>query len=348
MWLISLRDLQWRLRRFVVAVGATGLVFGISLLMAGTEYTLYEDGRRIVRSFSADAWVVAEGTSGPFTTSSPMPAQGAEAVAQVPGVTAAEPVVIFHSTTGDDSLRDINVIGYRPGTFVAGPVTEGRELQAAGETVADVALDVDVGDIVRAGGHDLEVVGLAEQVTWYFGTPTLFVTLQDAQAIAFRGQPLAMGVAIRGAPTAAPAGLLALTNEQVVADLERPLESSTQTIALLNVLLWIVAAGIIGSMVYLSALERSRDFAVFKATGATNRGLLVGLLLQAVMLSAAAAVVAMIVALALAPAFPFTVEIPASVYLRLGTVVLVVGLVASLAGLRRAVKVQPALAFGGG
>lgn len=31
-------------------------------------------------------------------------------------------------------------------------------------------------------------------------------------------------------------------------------------------------------MVYLSALERSRDFAVFKATGATNRALLVGLL----------------------------------------------------------------------
>ena len=348
MWLISLRDLQWRLRRFLVAVAATGLVFGISLLMAGTEYTLYEDGRRIVRSLGADAWMVAEGASGPFTTSSPMPAQTAEEMARVPGVSAAEPVVILHSTIGDDPPRDINVIGYRPGSFVTGPVTTGRALQARGETVADVALGVEVGEEVRAAGHTLVVVGLAEQVTWFFGTPTLFVSLQDAQALAFRGQPLAMGVATTGVPSSEPAGVRLLTNEEVVADLERPLESSTQTIALLNALLWVVAAGIIGSMVYLSALERSRDFAVFKATGATNGALLVGLLLQAVVLSAAAALVAVIVALALAPTFPFTVEIPASLYLRLGVVVLAVGLVASLAGLRRAVKVQPALAFGGG
>jgi putative ABC transport system permease protein len=66
-----------------------------------------------------------------------------------------------------------------------------------------------------------------------------------------------------------------------------------------------VAAGIIGSIVYLSALERQREFAVLKATGAANRSLLAGLALQAVLLSAAAA------------------------------------------GLRRAVGVQPALAFGG-
>ncbi|HWB72451.1 MAG TPA: ABC transporter permease, partial [Egibacteraceae bacterium] len=321
---------------------------GMSLLMAGTEFTLYEDGRRIVRSFGADAWVVAAGTSGPFTTSSPVPAQAAEEVAQAPGVKAAEPVVIFHSTVGEDSLRDINVIGYRPGSFVAAPVTAGRELRAGGETVADVALGVEPGDVVSAGGHDFVVVGVAEQVTWYFGTPTLFVALDDAQAMAFRGQPLAMGVATTGVPAAVPAGLRLLTNEQVVRDLERPLESSTQTIALLNLLLWLVAAGIIGSMIYLSALERSRDFAVFKATGGANRALLAGLLLQAVVLSTAAAIVATVVAWLLRPAFPFTVEIPTSVYLRLLAVVLVVGLVASLAGLRRAVKVQPALAFGGG
>lgn len=348
MWLISLRDLQWRLRRFLIAVVATGLVFGMSLLMAGTEFTLYEDGRRIVGTFGADGWVVADGTSGPFTTSAPLPAVAAEEVSRAGGVTAAEPVVIFHSTVGRETLRDVNVIGYRPGSFVAAPVHEGRGVQGPGETVADAALSVAPGSTLHVGGHELTVVGTAEKVTWYFGTPTLFVPLEDAQAIAFRGQLLAMGVATRGVPTSVPAGLQLLTNEQVVADLERPLESSTQTISLLNVLLWIVAAGIIGSMIYLSALERSRDFAVFKATGATNRALLAGLLLQAVVLSAAAALVAAAVAWLLVPVFPFAVEIPPAVYARLGAVVLTVGLVASLAGLRRAVKVQPALAFGGG
>ncbi|CAN5824509.1 FtsX-like permease family protein [soil metagenome] len=347
MWLISLRDLQWRRRRFVIAVIATGLVFGISLLMAGTEFTLYEDGRRIVGSFGADAWVVDEGTSGPFTTASPIPASTASRVALEPGVEAAEPVVISRSTVEREAPQDVNIIGYRPGSFVAIPASSGRGPQEPGEAIADVALGVDVGATISVGGHDLRVVGLAEQVTWYFGTPTVFVLLPDAQAITFRGQPLAMGVATLGVPSALPDGLRALDNSQVVRDLERPLKSSTETIALLNFLLWIVATGIVGSMVYLSALERSRDFAVFKATGATNRSLLAGLLLQAAVLAAASAVVAVVVAWLLVPSFPFTVQIPAALYLRLAAIVTAVGVLASLAGLRQAVKVQPALAFGG-
>jgi putative ABC transport system permease protein len=37
MWLVSLRDLQWRRRRFLIAVAATALVFAMSLLMAGAD-----------------------------------------------------------------------------------------------------------------------------------------------------------------------------------------------------------------------------------------------------------------------------------------------------------------------
>jgi putative ABC transport system permease protein len=71
-----------------------------------------------------------------------------------------------------------------------------------------------------------------------------------------------------------------LSDAQAQADLERPLASGTQSIAFINALLWLVAAGIIGSIVYLSALERQREFAVLKATGAANRSLLTGLALQ--------------------------------------------------------------------
>ena len=125
------------------------------------------------------------------------------------------------------------------------------------------------------------------------------------------------------------------------------MKNGDQTLVLINGLLWIVAAGIIGSIIYLSALERLRDFAVLKATGASNRALLGGLALQAVVLAAASAVLATVIAQLLGPIFPFTVAIPASAFLMLGVVALVVGLVASLAGLRRAVHVDPALAFGG-
>jgi putative ABC transport system permease protein len=347
MWRVALRDLQWWRRRFVIAVLATSLVFGMTLLMTGADASLHNEGRRIVAVLGADAWLVAEGASGPFTTSTPIPAADADRVAATPGVVRADPLVVLHSTLRRPSVRDVNVIGARPGGLGMPPAAEGRAVAGSGEVVADTALGLALGERVELGGLELEVVGLADRVTWYFGTPTVFVAFQDAQALGFKGQPLAMTILTQGVPRSAPAGLQVLSDAQARTDLERPLASGTQSIAFINALLWLVAAGIIGSIVYLSALERQREFAVLKATGASNRSLLAGLALQAVLLSAAAAVLAAGIARLLAPGFPFTVEIPPSALPRLLGVAVVVGLVASAAGLRRAVGVQPALAFGG-
>jgi putative ABC transport system permease protein len=347
MWRVALRDLQWRRRRFVIAVLATSLVFGMTLLMTGADASLHNEGRRIVAALGADAWLVADGASGPFTTSTPIPAADAGRVAATPGVVRADPLVVLHSTLRRPSVRDVNVIGARPGGLGAPPPAEGRPVRRSGEVVADTALGLRPGAQVELGGLEFHVVGLADRVTWYFGTPTVFLAIQDAQGLGFDGQPLAMAIITHGVPSSAPSGLQMLSDSQAQADLERPLASGTQSIAFINALLWLVAAGIIGSIVYLSALERQREFAVLKATGAANRSLLAGLALQAVLLSAAAAVLAAGIARLLAPGFPFTVEIPPSAFPRLLGVAVVVGLVASAAGLRRAVGVQPALAFGG-
>ena len=57
----------------------------------------------------------------------------------------------------------------------------------------------------------------------------------------------------------------------------------------MRIMLWIVAACIIASVLYLQAMERTRDFAVFKATGTSTMAIGMGLALQAVVLSLAAA-----------------------------------------------------------
>lgn len=73
----------------------------------------------------------------------------------------------------------------------------------------------------------------------------------------------------------------------------------------------------------------------------------VGLALQAVTLSLAAAALAAVLALVLAPMFPMHVEIPASGFMMLPVVTVVVGLMASLIALHKTATVEPALAFGG-
>jgi putative ABC transport system permease protein len=350
MWLVSLRDLQWRRRRFVIAVVATALVFAMSLLMAGADAGLTSETRRIIDVIGADRWLVARGTSGPFTTVTAIPAEAAAEVANLPGVRRADALVIFHSTLRrpGSGLKDVNVIGYRPGGLGAPPISEGRAPAAAGEVVADTRLALSVGRTADIGGRGLRVVGTARGVTYYFGGPTVFMPITDAQGLAFRGLPLAMTVVTKGIPENVPAALQAMTPAQVRTDLDRPSKNGKSTIQFLNILLWLVAAGIIASIVYLSVLERLRDFAVFKATGASSGALYAGLALQAVLLSVTAALVATGLSHLLAPGFPFALELTAVAVLRLLVVALIVGLVASLVGLRRAVAVDPALAFGGG
>ena len=97
----------------------------------------------------------------------------------------------------------------------------------------------------------------------------------------------------------------------------------------------------------MSALERTRDFAVFKAVGVSTRSLLGGLALQAVIVAVVSAALGALLSLVLAPLFPMRVDVPDGAYLLLPVVAVVIGLLASGAGLRRAVAVDPALAFGG-
>ncbi|MFI5053318.1 MAG: glutamine ABC transporter permease, partial [Acidimicrobiia bacterium] len=67
MWLVGVRDLQFRRRRFLIAIIATSVVFAMTVLMSGMSKGLDEEVSRIVASFHADSWVVTQGASGPFT-----------------------------------------------------------------------------------------------------------------------------------------------------------------------------------------------------------------------------------------------------------------------------------------
>src|SRR5207244_7633455 len=159
--------------------------------------------------------------------------------------------------------------------------------------------------------------------------------------------PLSTTVVTLRSTTAPLDGYRMITNAAVRADLSRPMHKATQTISFIMFLLWFVAAGIIGSVLYLQAIERSRDFAVFKATGVTTRTLLAGLAFQAIALALCAAVAAYMLSFALTPAMSMAVTIPRSAYIVLPGAAGAVGLLSSLIALRRAVTVDPALAFGG-
>jgi putative ABC transport system permease protein len=72
-----------------------------------------------------------------------------------------------------------------------------------------------------------------------------------------------------------------------------------------------------------------------------------GLALQAIVVALCAAALGAVLSMLLGPLFPMQVIVPVQAFVALPLVAVVIGLIASAAGLRRAVSVDPALAFGG-
>jgi putative ABC transport system permease protein len=345
-WLIGLRDLQWGRRRFAIGVVATALVFALGLLMSGVSASFDNKIDRTVSSFDADGWVVRANSFGPFTGPATMPSARAASVRELPGVRRADPVAVLRATTDTPERANVNLIGVVPGG-VGSPRGSARLLQAGGAAIADESLGLAVGDRLDLNGADFRVGAVTSGMTYFAGIPTVTVSLRDAQRLGLGGQDLATAVLTRGRPATLPAGLALLGSSEVKEDLGRPVRQAQQTISLIRVLLWIVAAGIIGAVVYLSVLERVRDLAALKAIGVATRDLVGGLILQAALLSLLAALLSVGLEEAIAPAAAMSVEVPALTFLTLPIVAVLVGVVASLIGLRRAVGVDPALAFAG-
>ena len=344
MWFISLRDLEYRRRRFFVAIAVTALVFGIAVAIDGIKQTLQNEPADLVSSFHANSWLVRHGSSGLFTTTALLPESVLSQLRRTPGVRSAEPVVTGRSTMVTGTRQNVNIIGYdlRQG----GPhIVDGRAATSAGEVVVSDGTGVNVGDRLSTTNGSFRVVGHAQGSRYNAGAPTLFFTVKEAQRISVDGQPLVMGFAIQGRPRTLPGGTSLASNDDAVRDLRLTIKSATKTIDFVALLTWVIAGGVIGAIVYLTAIERSRDFAVLRATGLGNRVIVGGLMIQSLTVSLIAAALAIPLALVLRKGMPLPVTLSGSSVVRILIVGIVVGTVASLVSVRRALKTDPALAF---
>lgn len=334
----ALRDLQWRSKRFAIAIAATALVFGVSLVMSGLSASFTKEADNLLAVLHGSSYLAAEGEAGPFTTS---------IVVRTDLAPDAAPMLLWNAALDvKDEIRQVGLVGMPVGWDV--PLASGRTTESTGEVIADKSLGLDLGEMLPLGSEKFKVVGTMEGVTLFGGQPMVVMVIEDVQA------RLANGAAITRAfieeadpPGPVPDGLVRFSVADARDDLLRPMEAASQSILFVNVLLWIVAACIVGSVIYLSALERARDFAVFKATGVKPWQMGAGLVLQSVIVALGASVIAMGIGLVLAPTFPMPVSIPTSAMITLPLLAVVIGVAASLVGMRRTITVDPALAFGG-
>ncbi len=348
MLLAALRDMQWRVRRLVIAVVSTGLIFAMTLVLTGLAHGFRVEAQQTVDSLRVDVFVVKAGAAGPFLGATPFLQSDVRRVAAARGVLEAAPLACAPTTISEgSSTRNATAFGaptHGPGMP---RVTHGRAPSTTEEVAVSSMLGRQLGDELRVGSRTLRIVGIVPDSTALPKVPNIFFTTEGLQRLVYNGQPMITSIGITGTPRQLPEGYQTLDKAAGVNDLLRPLKVAVNSISIVAVLLWIVAALIVGSVVYLSALERLRDFAVFKAIGTPTRSIMAGLALQAVIVALLAAALGVVLSLVLARLFPMNVVVPAGAYLALPIAAILIGLLASVAGLRRAVSVDPAVAFGG-
>jgi putative ABC transport system permease protein len=344
MILLTFRDLVYRKTRFIVVTLLGAVVFALLFVMTGLVNQFNLEPAEAAEQFGAEQWVLPEGVSAPFTSVSVMPASSLEAV----DATMKSPVVITRSSVSEGgSPEEVVLVGFEPGGLGAPLVVDGRAPDGEGEVALDSSLDIGVGTAITVAGEPFTVVGLTERTTVLAGIPFAYLVLPDAQVLAFTSTDVISSVLVSGDLGPLPSGLVSLSTDDVVAQTLQPLEGAIASIDLVRALLWIVAAIIVGAVVYLSALDRQRDFAVLKAVGTPNSSLLGSLALQAVMIALGAVALAAIIQIFLAPQFPLPVTVPTEAFWQLPLLAVVMALAAGAIGMRKVLRSDPSQAFSG-
>ncbi|MGE2692915.1 ABC transporter permease [Mycolicibacterium pulveris] len=348
MLMAAFRDMQWRRRRFIIAVVSTAIIFAMTLVLTGLANGFRWEAERTVNALGVDQYVIKAGASGPFVGATPFAPTELARVADAPGVEAAAPLAYAGGTAtlGDDT-RNIDIFGAPEQGPGMPAVSEGRAPVSPDEVAVSSTLGRGLGDEVEIASRTLRIVGIVENSTALANLPNVFLTTDGARQLVYGGQQLVSAIGIRGTLEQPPDGYRTVDRAGAVEDLLRPLRVAVNSITIVAILLWVVAALIVGSVIYLSALERLRDFAVFKAIGVPTRSVMGGLALQAVIVALLAALLGTVLSLLLGPLFPMQVIVPGQAFVALPVLAVVVGLIASATGLHRAVSVDPAVAFGG-
>ena len=186
---LALRDIRRHKVRFLLTCVGLGLLLTVVMAMSGIYRGLISDATTVIEATPAQIWVVQKDTRGPFAESSRLPEDIEYSIAAVQGVRRASPVSFQYVQIqhGDKPAR-LFLIGYKLGGIGEPPViVAGRTITNKHyEIVVDRKAGYTVGDTIRLGLEEYNVVGLTRGMTSPSGDAAAFVSLADAQVIQFQ------------------------------------------------------------------------------------------------------------------------------------------------------------------
>jgi putative ABC transport system permease protein len=350
-----------------IALSIGGVTLGVLLIF--TTVGLYNGINTVVENMvlkgGADLWITSRGSSGSLHSPSLLPA-GLENALDIDGVREVAPLIRIPVATDLGRGKTlVYVNGYDTESGLGGPwkVTEGASTPGAGEMIVDRVLaernGIGIGDELTIEERSFRVVGISDE-TFIMIASLVFVTLEDARAflpadltnfyLVSVDSPSRIADVAQTMEEALP-GISVSTSETNAAEAkDETVGGFLPVILVLSAIGVLVGVLVVGLLVYTLTIEKSREYGIVKAVGASNLYLYRIVLAQAVVVAvlgfvtgAALSVPAISLMRRLVP--EFVVIITPEMVLWVFLVFLVTGALASLVPVRRLSRIDPAMVF---
>jgi putative ABC transport system permease protein len=365
---LALAEIRRAKLRFALLIGAVALLVFLILFQQALAGSLVGQFIGGLQKQSATVLVYSADARRSVDASRILPAQLAH-VAKVPGVAASGPIgeATFSARLGDGELKDTTVFGYELGGPGA-PTTlsSGRLPAAPGEAVAsssDASAGYGIGQVIEVvpGDTKITVVGLADGIQFNV-QPTLFTSYGTYEELVRTTNPAATGVLanLAGVETASgvdPAtlatditrrvpGVEALDRTTAVASIPG-VSSIQQSFGIILALAFVVVVLLTGFFFLIITVQKLSSLTLLRAVGASSWYLLGNLVLQVVIVIGAALAIAIpltVFSISAVSNDAFTATIEPRIVLYTAVAILLLGVVAAFAAMRRVARIDPAAA----
>lgn len=375
---LAQRDIAHSLGKFITTALGVGMLIGVVLIMIGVYRGMVHDAMIVPNDISPDLWVVQKDTLGPFAESSRLHEDLKYSLKGFLGVKEVHPLT-FQSLQIPQGKKPIRVFalgyealsGYEPFNLSAG-----REIQVPHqEIIVDTKTGFKIGDRIPLGRELYTVVGMTHKAVSSGGDPMVYLDLSEAQELQFlfsneqiRNDRARGGSSVSTSTVNAfvlklengfdPTGVakelerwkhqeVYTADEQMTILTKNLIERSAKQIGMFTVILLIVSSVIISLIIYTMTIGKMKEIAILKLIGAPNSVITKMIGQQSVLLGVLAFIGGNLFAHASAGIFPKTVILVPTDAMKLLGIVIIVSILASLSGIRTALKVDPASAIGG-
>lgn len=378
---LAYKDISHSFSKFIITAISVGVLLGIVIIMIGVYRGMVFDAKVLVTDIKADLWIVQQDTYGPFAESSKIHEDLQDRISYQAGIKEAS-AITFQTFQISNNGKDFKVmlIGFDPFSNIdvinRAKFIQGRTIQKQHyEMIVSQKTGFKLGEKIKLGRDIFTVVGITKDTVSNGGDFLIFTSLKDAQMLQFTytnqrvrsdekrgikgGNPHLVNAIIaqiqQGYNPATVARAIERStakkvftkDEQLMLLLEKVIKKSSKQIGMFTAILIVVSIVIIALIIYTMTLEKIKEISILKLIGISNFTISKMIIQETIVLGVLAFISGNIFARLVQGGFPKRIVLEISDAFSLFAIILIASVFASLFGIFKVIKTDPASAIGG-